>query len=428
MGQLYPFTDPLSGQAPRVIVSGEGCWVTDEAGNRFLDAVAGLWCVALGWSDEELVEAAADQMRRLPFYHSFKGRASEPTERLAATLVPMLPGDLSHVFFGTSGSDAVETAVKVAQFYQNARGKPRKKRIVARHGAYHGSGGVSFGLTGMSYVHGGFDRPEGAVIRCGRPHHYAEARPNESEGQFARRLADELDATLRAEDPDTVCAMIGEPIMGAGGVIIPPEGYWGAVQEVLRAHDVLLIADEVITGFGRTGRMFGCETYGIRPDMMTMAKQLTSAYAPLSATAVSREIHEVVGESAHGMGIFGHGFTYGGHPVSCAVALKAIEIYERMDLPAHVTRLGAHLASRLDGLRGRPGVGHVRSQGLIGAVEVTPGLAARAGMEAEARGVFFRIVDDSLCFSPPLVVTEEEIDHFVAVLGDSVAAVVGEAA
>ena len=428
MGQLYPFTDPLSGAAPRVIVSGEGCWVTDETGGRFLDAVAGLWCTALGWGNEELVEAASDQMRRLAFYHSFKGRASEPTERLARTLVPMLPGDLTHVFFGTSGSDAVETAVKIAHFYQNARGKPEKKRIVARVGAYHGSGAVSFGLTGMDYVHGGFDQPAGLVLRTGRPHHHAEGRPNESEAQFARRLADELDAQIAAAGPDTVCAMIGEPIMGAGGVIVPPEGYWGAVQEVLRAHDVLLIADEVITGFGRTGRMFASELYGIRPDLMTMAKQLTSAYLPLSATAVSRDIHEVLAESAHGMGIFGHGFTYGGHPVSCAVALKAIEIYHRMDLPSHVTRLGEHLASRLDGLKGRPGVGNVRSVGLIGAVELTPGLAARAGAEAEARGVFFRIVDDSVCFSPPLVVTEDEIDHIVAVLGDSVAAVVGEAA
>ena len=428
MAQLYPFTDPLSGQAPRVIVSGEGCWVTDEHGNRFLDAVAGLWCVALGWGDEELIEAAASQMRRLSFYHSFKGRAAEPAERLAATLVPMLPGDLTNVFFGTSGSDAVETAVKIAQFYQNARGKPGKKRIIARDGAYHGSGAVSFGLTGMDYVHGGFDLPAGAVIRTGRPHHHAEAHPNESPAQFARRLADRLDREIREAGADTVCAMIGEPVMGAGGVLIPPEGYWGLVQEVLAAHDVLLIADEVITGFGRTGPMFACELYGIRPDLMTMAKQLTSAYAPLSATAVSREVHDVLAEAAHSMGIFGHGFTYGGHPVSCAVALRAVEIYRRMDLPAHVGRLGAHLAARLDPLRGRPGVGDVRSVGLIGAVELAPGLAAQVGAEAEARGVFFRIVDDSVCFSPPLVVAEEEIDHIVAVLGDAVAAVVGEAA
>ena len=428
MTQLYPFTDPLSGTPPRVIVSGDGCWVTDENGNRFLDAVAGLWCVALGWGNEELVEAASDQMRRLAFYHSFKGRAAEPTERLAAKLVPMLPGDLSHVFFGTSGSDAVETAVKIAQFYQNARGKPEKKRIVARHGAYHGSGAVSFGLTGMGYVHGGFDLPGDAVIRTGRPHHYAEALPNESPAQFARRRADELDREIRAAGPDTVCAFIGEPIMGAGGVIVPPEGYWGAIQEVLAAHDVLLIADEVITGFGRTGPMFACELYGIRPDLMTMAKQLTSAYAPLSGTAVSREVHDVLAEAAHGMGIFGHGFTYGGHPVSCAVALRAIEIYERMDLPAHVSRLGRHLEARLASLRGRPGVGDVRGQGLIAAVELTPGLAQRAGAEAEARGVFFRVVDDSVCLSPPLVVTEAEIDHIVAVLAASVAAAVAEAA
>ena len=427
MGQLYPFADPRA-PSPRVIVSGEGCWVTDDQGNRFLDAVAGLWCASLGFSNEDLAAAAADQMRRLGFYHSFKGRAAEPTERLAERLVAMLPGDLSHVFFGTSGSDAVETAVKIAQFYQNARGKPGKKRIVARHGAYHGSGAVSFGLTGMGYVHGGFDLPEAMVIRTGRPHHYAEAHPNESPGQFARRRADELDREIREADPDTVCAMIGEPIMGAGGVLIPPEGYWDAVQEVLRAHDVLLIADEVITGFGRTGRMFACELYGIRPDLMTMAKQLTAAFAPLSATAVSRGVHEVVADQAHEIGLFGHGFTYGGHPVSSAVALRALDIYERMDLPAHVMRLSRHLEARLAPLRGRPGIGEVRIEGLIAAVELTPGLAQRAGLEAEARGVFFRIIEDTLALCPPFVVTEEEIDHIVAVLAESVAAAVGEAA
>lgn len=427
MAQLYPFTDPRSAP-PRVIVSGEGCWVTDSEGNRFLDAVAGLWCAALGWGNEELVEAAADQMRRLAYYHSFKGRAPEPAERLAERLAAMLPGDLERVFFGASGSDAVETAVKIAQFYQNARGKPRKKRIIARAGAYHGSGIVSFGLTGLAYVHGGFDQPAGLVIRAGRPHHYADGHPNESPRQFAERRARELDDQIRAEDPDTVCAFIGEPIMGAGGVIIPPEGYWDAVQEVLRAHDILLIADEVITGFGRTGPMFASELYGIRPDLMTLAKQLTSAYVPLSATAVSRPVFEALAEHAHGMGIFGHGFTYGGHPVSCAVALKALDIYERMDLPAHVTRLGAHLEGRLAGLQGRPGVGHVRSQGLIGAVELLPGLGARAGAEAEARGVFFRVIGDILAISPPLIVSEEEIDHIVSVLGASVAAAVDQAA
>lgn len=427
MAQLYPFTDPRS-SGPRVIVSGEGAWVTDGEGRRFLDAVAGLWCTALGWSNEELVEAAADQMRRLPYYHSFKGRAPEPTERLAQRLAAMLPGDLDHVFFGLSGSDAVETAVKIAQFYQNARGKTAKKRIIAREGAYHGSGIVSFGLTGLAYLHGGFDQPKGLVVRAGRPHHYGDGRPNESPRQFAERRARELDEQIRAEGPDTIAAMIGEPIMGAGGVIIPPEGYWDAVQEVLRAHDILLIADEVITGFGRTGRMFGCETYGIRPDLMTMAKQLTSAYLPLSATAVSRPVFETVAEHAHGMGIFGHGFTYGGHPVSCAVALKALEIYERMDLLARVERLGAHLEARLAALRGRPGVGDVRSQGLIGAVELHPGLGPRAGAEAEARGVFFRVVGDILAFCPPYVVTEDEIDHMVAVLGDSVAAALDQAA
>lgn len=428
MGQLYPFTDPLSGRAPRVIVSGEGCWVTDEHGNRFLDAVAGLWCTALGWGNEELVEAAAEQMRRLAFYHSFKGRAPEPTEALARRLVAMLPGDLSHVFFGTSGSDAVETAVKIAQFYQNARGKPGKKRIVSRDGAYHGSGIVSFALTGMGYVHGGFDLPHETVLRTGRPHHYAEGLPNESSAAFARRRAEELDREIRDAGPDTICAFIGEPIMGAGGVLLPPEGYWGLIQEVLAEHDVLLIVDEVITGFGRTGPMFASELYGLRPDLMTMAKQLTSAYAPLSATAVSRGVHEVVAEAAHGMGIFGHGFTYGGHPVSCAVALKALEIYERMDLPTHVARLGRRLEARLTPLRGRPGIGDVRMQGLIAAVELTPGLAQRAGAEAEARGVFFRIIEDTLAISPPLIVTEEEIDHIVSVLAASIAAAVGEAA
>ena len=423
MSQLYPFTDPSAG-APRQIVSGEGCWVTDADGNRFLDAVAGLWCASLGFSDERLARAAYDQMTTLGYYHSFKGRSAKPADDLAAKLVEMTPPSIARVFLACGGSEAVDTAVKLARSYRIATDEPERMKVIARTDAYHGSLGMSASLTGMGYVHDGFALP-GGVVRVGRPHPYRDKRPNESDRQFAERLARELDDTIRAEGPETICAMIGEPVMGAGGVIIPPDGYWPAMREVLRGHGIHLIADEVINGFGRLGTWFGSDHYALAPDLMTMAKQLSAAMSPVSAIGLSAEIAEALDAQSAKLGTFGHGVTYGGHPAACAVALEAIRIHEEMDAPKVAREKGAVLGAALERFRGMPGVGDVRRLGLIAAVEIAPDAGftgAQVGAEAEARGVFFRIIGDILAMCPPYVVTDEELGRIADVLEASIEA------
>ncbi|MEM9048437.1 MAG: aminotransferase class III-fold pyridoxal phosphate-dependent enzyme [Pseudomonadota bacterium] len=428
MSVLYPFTDPViaAQTPPRMIVAGEGCWVTDADGNRFFDAVAGLWCSPLGFNPPRLAEAAKAQMDRLAYYHSFMGRSCAVTAALAARLTPHLPAPLAHVFFGTTGSDAVETAIKLMRYAQIARGKPDKMRVIAREGAYHGSGHISAALTAMPYCHEGFLLPAEAVLRTGRPHVLRDAEPGETERDFSRRRGRELDRLIRAADPGTIGAFIGEPAMGAGGVILPPEGYWAEIQEVLARHDILLIADEIITGFGRTGRWFGCETFGIRPDMMTMAKQLTAAVFPLSAVALSDDLHESIASQAHGFGILGHGFTYGGHPVGAAIALETLAIYEEMDLPAHIAALGADLEAALSPLGAMPGVAQIRRAGLLAAVEMradTPHgaeIGRRVTLEAEARGVFFRAIGPVVAVSPPYIATPGDIAMLGRVMAASI--------
>lgn len=428
MPQLFPFTDPQApiAQAPKTMVAGRGCHVTDAEGNDYLDAVAGLWCASLGFSETRLAAAAARQFDTLPYYHSFMGRTAMTTERLAARLADKLPLGVDRIFFACSGSEAVDTAVKLTRFYQNARGKTEKKRIVAREGAYHGSGIASAALTGMSYCHEGFDLPEATVLRTGRPHFHADAEPGETQAAFSRRRAGELDRLIRSAGPETVAAFIGEPVMGSGGVIPPPDGYWDAIQEVLHRHDVLLIADEIITGFGRTGPWFACERYNIRPSMMTLGKQLTGGYFPMSALAIDREIARTIAAHAHTLGTLGHGFTYGGHPVGAAVALEAIRIYEEMDLPAHVGALSARLENGLARVAAHPAVGDMRVVGLMAGVEFLDGsgtaaaLARQVAGEAERRGVLFRIIGGILAISPPLSVSEAEVDHLVDVLHRSI--------
>ncbi|WP_167766894.1 aminotransferase family protein [Jannaschia formosa] len=416
---LHPFTDPRTAEAtpPREIVSGDGIRVTDSEGNVFIDAVAGLWCASLGFAPERLARAATAQMEKLAYYHSFKGRTTDVTARLSEVLSARLPGALEHLAYGTGGSDAVELAVKLARYAQAARGHEGRVRIIARTGAYHGSGSMSAALTGLQYVHDGWHLPQPDVIRVGRPHWVDEARPGESERAFADRLVAELEETILAEGPETIAAMIGEPVQGAGGVLIPPEGYWAGVQEVLKRHGILLIADEVITGFGRTGRWFGCETYGIEPDFMTLAKQLTGAVFPLSAVAMTGAVREDIADRAHGFGLLGHGLTYGGHPVGAAVALETLAIYEEMGLEARVAELGERLAAGLAPLRQHPHVREVRHVGFVAAVQFdTPETGAEVAARAEARGVFFRHIGTTLAVCPPYVATPEDVDEICAVM------------
>ena len=337
----------------------------------------------------------------------------------------MAPKGIGRAFLANGGSEAVDTAIKIERAYRNANGEPGRKKIIARTGGYHGSLGVSAALTGMAYVKNGFDLPEVEIVRISRPHHHKEAKPNESERQFAERLVRELDDTIRAEGPETIAAMIGEPVMGAGGVMIPPEGYWAGVREVLDAHGIHLIADEVINGFGRLGTMFGSDLYDLRPDMMTVAKQLSAAFVPISAVLMTEEIGAKIDEASAGHGMFGHGVTYGGHPVSCAVALKTLEIYERMDVLSVVRAKGEVLRRALERFRGMPGVGDVRCLGMIAAVEMTgePGATGPAvGAEAEARGLYVRIIGDVLAMCPPYVIEDEEIERIADVLEASIGA------
>ncbi|MEM8649464.1 MAG: aminotransferase [Pseudomonadota bacterium] len=426
MAHFLPFTDPILAESKpaRQFVKGEGIRVTDESGKSYIDAVSALWCSSLGFSPERLTRVATQQMQKMAYYHSFMGRTPAIANQLAERLVKHLPGDMSHILFGTSGSEAVETASKIVRFYQNSRGKTEKKRIIARHGAYHGSGQMSAALTGLTYCHDGFDLPLNSVLRTGRPHYIRDAEPGESEIEFSKRRARELDALIRKEDADTIAAFIGEPAMGAGGVILPPEGYWSEIQEVLKKHDILLIADEIICGFGRTGEWFACETYGIKPDLMTLAKQLTASVFPMSAVAMSREVRDQISTLAHDYGTFGHGVTYGGHPVGAAIALECLAIYEEMDLPNHVKGLGSHLNKRLEKLKNHPGVLDVRCNGLLAAVEFeTSQQAQLVGLEAERSGVFFRIISEVLAIAPPYICTPVDIDEIMDVMTLSIESV-----
>lgn len=422
MSQLYPFADPVEAESnpPNQFVRGDGIRVIDASGKSYVDAVSALWCASLGFTPERLVNVMAEQTQKLAYYHSFMGRTPSITDELAHRLIQRLPG-MSRIFFGTSGSEAVETAAKFVRYYWNARNQPAKKRIIARDGAYHGSGQVSAALTGLSYCHDGFDLPLDAVLRTGRPHYLRDSEPGETEIAFSKRRASELNMLIQEADPGTVGAFIGEPAMGAGGVILPPDGYWAEIQNVLAKHDILLIADEIICGFGRTGEWFGCETFGIQPDMMTIAKQMTASVFPMSAVAMTDEVYKTIAKLGHDNGTLGHGVTYGGHPIGAAVALECLEIYEEMNLPATVGRLGTRIKAGLSAMHNLPGVIDTRCQGALAAVEFeTPEQALLVGKEAERQGVLFRIIGAVLAIAPPYISTDDEIDHVMMVMRDSI--------
>lgn len=417
MAHLFPFTDArvAEREAPVIMASGNGIEVTDTNGKSYIDAASGLWCAGLGFSNRDLALAATKQLETLPYYHSFMGRGTEPTQQLAEQVIALAPDPLSHVFFSCSGSEAVDLAVKMIWYFNNAKGRARKKRIISRHSGYHGSGMMSAALTGMSYCHDGFDLDSPLVIRAACPHYGLNAEPGETESAFSKRLAKELDAQIIREDPATVGAFIGEPVIGSGGAIIPPEGYWQEVQNVLAKHDILLIADEIICGFGRTGEWFASQTYDIRPDMMTIAKQLSGAYMPISGTLVSDAVYQTIADHSHKLGTFGHGVTYGGHPVAAAVALEAIRQYKTLNICSRVKELAPHLTRMLSGFAQMPEVVRVRSVGLIGGVDLRPdaegdGLhGARVAKAAQDEGLLYRVVGDTIALSPPMIITEDEL-------------------
>jgi 4-aminobutyrate--pyruvate transaminase len=426
---LHPYTHlrGLEREGALVVERGDGVYVIDIHGKKYLEGMAGLWCASLGFSEPRLAEAAYKQMKTLPFYHSFSARVPSVTVDLAEKLVSIAPAPLARVIFSNSGSEANDSAIKFVWYYQNARGKPEKKKIISRKRGYHGVTVMAGSLTGLAYAQLGFDLPVQRVLHTDAPHHYHGAQPGETEEEFATRLAENLDILIRQEGPDTVAAFIAEPVMGAGGVIVPPATYFEKIQAVLKRHDVLMIADEVICGFGRTGNMFGCNTFGIQPDLMTVAKQLSSAYQPISAVLLSDAVYQTIADAGAKLGAFGHGYTYSGHPVAAAVALETLKIYEERHIVDHVRQVGPYLQKRLRDFANHPLVGEVRGIGLIGAIELvkdkvtreafptTAGIGAHLVRRAQEHGVILRaIAGDSIAFSPPLIITEAEIDEMVA--------------
>lgn len=327
---LHPFTSVagLAADGPLVMTEGKGTRLTDTSGKQYLDAFAGLWCVNVGYGREEIAEAVAEQIKRLAYYHSFLGMANEPSIRLADRLAKMTPAPLSRAFFGLTGSDGNDTQIKIIWYYNNQRGKPNKKKLIARRLGYHGVTVASGSLSGLANLHGGFDLPVERFLHVTTPHHYRFATAGMTEREFSQFLARELEDLIVREGPETVAAFFAEPVMGAGGVYVPPEGYFEAIVPVLRKYDVLLVADEVICGFGRLGTLFGSDRYGLHPDLMTVAKGLTSGYVPMSACLVSEAIWRVLHDASGQMGPFGHGFTYSAHPVAAAAAMANLDILE----------------------------------------------------------------------------------------------------
>lgn len=428
---LHPVTNARKHEeiGPIVIDRGEGIHVIDDQGKRYIEAMAGLWSVGVGFSEKRLADAAHRQMLKLPYYHSFSHKSNEPAILLAERLVAMTPERLSRVFFTNSGSEANDTVVKLVWYYNNARGKPEKKTFLSRQNAYHGITMTSGSLTGLAGNHRDFDLPNIPVKRLTCPHFWRFGLPGESEEAFATRLAEELEATILEAGPDTIAAFIGEPLMGAGGVLPPPATYWQKVQEVCRRHDVLIVADEVINGFGRLGTMFACDYYGIDPDILVVSKQLTSSYAPLAALIFSDEIYQTVADNTAKIGTFGHGFTTSGHPVATAVANETLDIIEERGLVANAAAMGEVLQRELSRFADHPLVGEVRGVGLIAAVELVADKASKARFDPVGKagaylfdrghehGVIVRAIGDQIAFCPPMIITEDEVVEMVARFG-----------
>lgn len=422
---LHPYTNlhAHETQGPLIIERGEGVRVYDDADNAYIEGMASLWCVSLGWGEERLVQAAANQMRKLSSYHIFGHKSHEPGIDLAEKLIGLAPVPMSKVFFANSGSEANDTAVKLIWYYNNALGRPDKKKILARVRGYHGVTVATASLTGLPNNHRDFDLPIARISHADCPHHYRNAKPGESEEEFATRLAEQLEAQILAEGPDTVAAMFCEPIMGAGGVVVPPATYYEKIQAVLKKYDVLLVADEVICGFGRTGNFWGSQTMGMRPDILTCAKQLSSGYLPISAVMVSDAIYRACVDESKKIGTFGHGYTYSAHPVAAAVALETLAIYQERDMIGHVRDVAPLFQRRLRALADHPLVGEARGVGLIGAIELVADKTTKATFEpvgragavvnglAQEHGLIVRAMGDSIALCPPLVITEEDINQ-----------------
>lgn len=422
----------------RIVTGGKGVYIEDRDGNRLLDGFAGLYCVNVGYGRPEIAEAIAKQASELAYYHAYVGHGTEASITLAKMVLDRAPDNMSKVYFGLSGSDANETNVKLVWYYNNVLGRPEKKKIISRWRGYHGSGLITGSLTGLDLFHKKFDLPLAQVIHTEAPYFFRRASRSMSEAEFSAHCAARLEELILAEGPDTVAAFIGEPALGTGGLVPPPAGYWSAIQAVLEKYDILLIADEVVTGFGRLGSMFGSDHYGIRPDIITSAKGLTSAYAPLSASIVSDKIWQVLERGTDEFGAIGHGWTYSAHPIGAAAGVANLKLVDELGLVANAGETGAYFKQRMSAALGdHPNVGDVRGEGLMLAVELVEdrngpmffdpslGMGAKIAGALLKRNVIARAMPqgDILGFAPPLCITRDEVDVIVGAMAEAVAEV-----
>jgi len=425
---LHPYTDARAHetQGPMIIDHGKGVHLWDTEGKQYIDGLAGLWSVAVGYGEDRLVRAATAQMEKLPYYHIFAHKSHEPAIRLSEKLVDMTPANLTRTFFTSSGSEANDTVVKLVWYMNNAMGRPKKKKFLSRIKGYHGITIASGSLTGLPGNHRDFDLPAIPVHHLTCPHFYRFGAAGEDEAAFCARLIAEAEEVILREGPETIAAFIGEPLMGAGGVMPPPDGYWQGIEALCRKYDILMVADEVISGFGRLGTTFGCEKYGFTPDIMTLSKQLTSSYMPLAAVLFSEEVYGPIADNSHGIGTFGHGYTASGHPVATALALENIAIIEERDLVGNAARMAVPFQNGLRTLADRGHVGEVRGAGMICGIELVADKSTKRSFEAKSKvgihaaniaaeeGLITRALGDTLALCPPLIVSEEEVAQIVA--------------
>ncbi len=428
---IHPYTnlDAHRESGPLMLERGEGIYLYDSEGNKLMEGLAGLWCTSLGYGNRELIDAATRQMETMTYSHIFTSKSHEPAVALAEKLKEIAPMPVSKVFFTCSGSEANDTQVKLIWYMNNALGRPKKKKIISRIKGYHGVTVASASLTGLPANHIDWDLPIQNILHTDCPHHYRFAEPGETEEEFSTRLANNLEEMIIREGPDTVAAFIAEPVMGAGGVIVPPATYFEKIQAVLRKYDVYFISDEVICGFGRTGNMFGCQTYGFEPNSISVAKALSSAYMPIGACLIAEDMYQAMLDESRKIGTFGHGYTYSGHPVSCAVALKTLEIYERDQMIENVRGKMPLFQKRLHDYADHPLVGEARGVGLVGAVELVADKASKQAFDPKAmvgakmvqflqeEGIILRAMGDNIGICPPLIITEDEINDLFDMLG-----------
>lgn len=423
---------------PVVLARGSGVWMFDDDGNQLLDANSGLWCASLGFAHERLAKAAYEQMQKMAFGHLYRHNSHEPVIELSEKLLSIAPRSMSKVHFQNSGSEANDVAVKLVWYYQNAIGKPDKRKIISRLGAYHGSSVATASLTGKPDMHADFNLPLEGFLHADCPYYFRDAEDGESEEAYATRLAGNLDDLIEKEGPETVAAFFAEPVLGSSGAVPPPRSYFEKIQAVLKKHDVLLVADEVITGFGRTGRMWGSETFGMEPDIMTCAKALSAGALPISAVMMSDRIYDAMVSQSARLGNFAHGHTYAGHPVCAAVALETLKIYEEMDLLAHIARLGSCFADMLDGISDHPLVGNIDLTGLMAGIElmkdkdsgeafpVNMNMGCMVSETSQRHHLLHRYAGNRIAFAPAYIISEDEIGEIGVRLRKSLDEVHGE--